>query len=434
MISLYRDLLSLWRNSSCCEKNSDNRCIKNVIIEFDKELLKNKKELYDFSEYYNSVKNVWGTTKCQNAENLCKYINYVIKLYKKIRQRRHLKYNEKYINEMIILEKALVNGNDANFIKEKCPLVDINAVLNMKIKTLQMSENGEGNIILRENLESRNARKKFNDNVLNGLTEYGKYKKFNIENVEETMKNKCFKDIKKLDIKYNWAKELCGKLATYLVKLHSIDGLEGNNNDRCAYLNYWIFDQIMNITGSDDKNVIDGFVLNELNKVVYQLNNTCFYYFDGNFHEWDEEKYLHDFFKNFNEILDKTQTFNNNSQTYCDYIHHINNIYEKYLDRCCIYFYEDEPLNKCEKYFNCDQAYNPYNIYTKLYCKGDEKPEIFFKKVEQPKPIDYNVKTITKLSAGGSCNKFLCDPYYIFVLGTFMVMGTLLMLLVFNKV
>ncbi|GAB69515.1 hypothetical protein PCYB_002640, partial [Plasmodium cynomolgi strain B] len=87
MISLYRDLLSLWRNSSCCAKNSDNRCIKNVIIEFDKELLRNKKELYDFSEYYDYVRNKLST-EMQNNKEYCEYTKYIFKLYNKL--------NEKY--------------------------------------------------------------------------------------------------------------------------------------------------------------------------------------------------------------------------------------------------------------------------------------------------------------------------------------------------
>ncbi|KMZ95493.1 hypothetical protein PVMG_05800 [Plasmodium vivax Mauritania I] len=122
----------------------------------------------------------------------------------------------------------------------------------------------------------------------------------------------------------------------------------------------------MNTIGSGDKNVIDGFVLNELNNVLYQLNNAYFYYFDGNFHEWDEEKYLHGFFKNYHAILGKIQNFNISSQTYCDCIYNINKIYEKYLDRCSINFYEDEPLNKCvNNILHCIYIY----IYILLFLR-----------------------------------------------------------------
>ncbi|KMZ93281.1 hypothetical protein PVMG_05569 [Plasmodium vivax Mauritania I] len=50
-------------------------------------------------------------------------------------------------------------------------------------------------------------------------------------------------------------------------------------------------------------------ILNGLNEVLYQVNNSlpegaksCLFYLDGNFEKWEEEKYLHDYFKNYDQI------------------------------------------------------------------------------------------------------------------------------------
>ncbi|KMZ79446.1 hypothetical protein PVIIG_04122 [Plasmodium vivax India VII] len=176
-------------------------------------------------------------------------------------------------------------------------------------------------------------------------------------------------------------------------------------------------------------------------------------------------KDLFDYFKNYDSIKGKKSTVGNKHEQYCKYLTYINGLYERNISNCCVCFQGEEKCREdCPHYFQCNQLYNPYNLYNEYKCstKISGKP---FKKVNLPEAIDFYSKDITEKSKQkqylprvdyftpnstqemqDSMPKILdsmphtlgntleSDPFYTIVLGAFTLLGILCFFFIFYKV
>ncbi|CAG9478295.1 unnamed protein product [Plasmodium vivax] len=241
------------------------------------------------------------------------------------------------------------------------------------------------------------------ENILKDFPEYKKYNEFNNKTNEQSICVKYCDKIIHLEKKYKYVKTVCIKLATNLDNLSSKTSISANHSERCSYMNYWTYNIIMhalnNISDNDKK--ID--LLNIINNLLFYINDKlpkeekCNYYINNDLDKWKEEKDLHDYFKNYSNI-DKIAPDNSEKTNYCKYITYINSLYEKYVHSCCTYFSNNTYWNDCTAYFNCEEQYNPHNLYLKLNCQELSSEEIKkFKRVTTPVPIDYRVILLTKI-------------------------------------
>ncbi|KMZ87783.1 hypothetical protein PVBG_05035 [Plasmodium vivax Brazil I] len=153
----------------------------------------------------------------------------------------------------------------------------------------------------------------------------------------------------------------------------------------CYYFNHWLYDNIGkkyykgNTKGEKVKvseKLLDFVSSANLEYILIPSCNGNIY---GNPEGWKEEKDLHDYFENYEEIKcndsDKSKC-----EKYVNYVTYIKTLYEKNEERCC-YKEELDEEGFCEPYFKCEKKYSPQNLLTKL----QKELQSLDKKVEAPR-------------------------------------------------
>ncbi|VUZ95530.1 PIR protein [Plasmodium vivax] len=278
------------------------------------------------------------------------------------------------------------------------------------------------------------------DSILTGLTAQEQYKILNNCNAEIPLCSKYCGSIIPFSDKengLNGLKKFCAKFANNLINLS--DKLKNVNSaeDRCSYFTYWTYDKILDMFDNKTNSAHFHSILNGLNEVLYQVNNSlpegaksCLFYLDGNFEKWEEEKYLHDYFKNY----DKISKCVDNCDTYCEYLNYIADLYSKNINKCCTCFIRPtyNCINKCPTYFKCEQTYFPNYLMSKLKCENikanETSDEVFTNRI-----IDLDVTRRSPLESENSCKHLLCDPFNAFASISFAFLGIFSTLFVFYK-
>ncbi|GAB69468.1 hypothetical protein PCYB_002170 [Plasmodium cynomolgi strain B] len=279
MVSLYHDFLSLWRDSSCCEMDKDKRCTKNVIIEFDKKLLKIKKELYDFSEYYDYVRNKLSS-EIHNNKEYCEYTKYIFKLYNKLNEEyKERGLSHRYEKELIFFNDKINKDSMLTLLKSKCNIDD---------SLLRPFENVETSNLLQQ-IQEKNATRRTKsssdiellkkiktekDNILKNSPAYLIYteldKEFKNANYNITRCNA-------IDNSREQIKTICKKIVRNLNELRTLENVKNESHrDRCTYLNFWIYRELskLYINNNDkDKNIFDLPEAAKLLKAGIEINN-----------------------------------------------------------------------------------------------------------------------------------------------------------------
>ncbi|CAI7723119.1 PIR protein [Plasmodium vivax] len=190
------------------------------------------------------------------------------------------------------------------------------------------------------------------DEIIKKLPSFEIYKEFNTIKDSTSYKDKC-SDLGTQD-KF---KKLCEKF------MENINNLKTYQNDltklkvRSSSLGYWIIEKLENYFTDNNLNVDKGII----DKLIIKLNEFSFelklkrLFFNSNF-DFDlsrEEKYLHDYFINYNKIASCTDK----CEVYYKYVRFIEKLYYKHREDC---------LGNVCYYFNFNDKYDPENLLSKL--------------------------------------------------------------------
>ncbi|SBT73947.1 PIR protein [Plasmodium ovale] len=193
----------------------------------------------------------------------------------------------------------------------------------------------------------------------------------NTENVD-IYSNDC-ENVVHLKDSYPAVYSLCKTFARNFKKLSDIlHSSSYDRNDRCAYLNIWLFNQLNQIVNSykelkTEENVISKFIT-----IWYNINRTigghkkCAHEYDStiSLDEWTEFKELYDYFKYYNNLKGLI-TSEVTSKKYCPYVIHINKIYAKYKSEC-----DKNYSVKCPTIFKYKESFKKCEPLEKLECNG----------------------------------------------------------------
>ncbi|SCO71181.1 VIR protein [Plasmodium vivax] len=532
LYELYRDVNTLLK-SKCFKNEQFEKSYKTYVRTHDMQILKDKKDLYDFLEYYTDIKTVLGKKGANINFKYCKYIEHMFDLFKYMKNNN---IKEVYDKEIEQFEKIFNDrNNELSLLKSFCTEKDFNFNLTTENKITHILkrnksiyyEKGEPESCLKNETSVDNIpeRKHKYETVLKDLPAYQIYEKLNNTVDKDKYCIDC-KKLKELESNYPGIYQFCKKLARNLrTNLSYIKSLEKNVNDRCLYLIYWTYEEIKNIYKGNKKRIYEIPFFHEIFKVAHDINyqltgndildksedihnkfkekfkstrdklkskhankpyesyidelnneskerfynnyvftdyKPCFYYFDCNLDECGEMRDLFDYFKNYSSIESKKSNIGDKRKIHCEYISHINTLYDKYIEQCCsCYHNSNECTDECPHYFKCDQKYNPDNLYSELNCKK-EIPSNNFKKVELPAPIDhyaqyiknrkYEERHVSKTNAArpttlenernstsapsisvdtDSVEEY--DPFYTIVLGVLTLLGMSMIFFIFCK-
>ncbi|GAW84537.1 variable surface protein [Plasmodium gonderi] len=265
-------------------KSKDEYLCKNKIkIITSKDELKKKKVLYDFLEYYDSIKGVLSNNK-EVKELVCTYVSYVLSLYNKLEEDRKSGFLHRYNNELEQFRKIFNDEYILSLLNENCNISE------SFIRTLKSAKNlkslhgnyGEHNAIrnkLSDYVEYKPEFKNGYESVLKMLPSSEIYKQLNNEVTEELGKN--ILDIKGKNYDYTYCNSLngemrpiCKKLVRNLHKLQNIDNLDKENHrDRCTYLNFWMYDEFSKVYKNTDENILDVPDVADLIAANIKINN-----------------------------------------------------------------------------------------------------------------------------------------------------------------
>ncbi|GAB69543.1 hypothetical protein PCYB_002920 [Plasmodium cynomolgi strain B] len=450
----------------CNYKHPEGSETQSIVKIYDRKVLKDKRELYDFLEYYNDIKAVLNNENPKNKDKYCRYIKYIFNLYQEMEMNN---YKELYNMESnLFKEKFKKIDADLFLLEKKCPGDYLNLIFDKDNKILRDFKKEKKEQLVEklkkacDNPETHSVEDSPYDkheykDVLKDFSAYKVYEKLNNNNNIDPYCSDC-NDLSNLESEYKGINQFCKKVARNLRnQLNDIKDLT-NEDDRCLYFIYWTYEKVREIYNGRIKNIHeiplfskilgiahginyelagedirknveafkgvsmrnsdatsrgDGATQKKEEKFVYSSElskyNPCFFYLDCTLDECKEMKDLFDYFKNYKSIKDKSSTVDNKYIQYCNYLTYINGLYEKNISNCCVCFKGVEKCREdCPHYFRCDELYNPQNLYDKFKCsnKISDKP---FKKIKLPVSIDFYSKNITEKSKG---NQYLQTVNY----------------------
>ncbi|SBS99121.1 PIR Superfamily Protein [Plasmodium ovale curtisi] len=435
-------LYDAWDAINRNKKTKNNYCSKKI-SNIDQESFKKKKQLYEFLEYFNTIKDKMYNTNTSHQSEYCNFIKAHFELYLDM-ERNNISqvYNEEIKNFQRKINCEL------SFLKKKCPEMCLDLVFQANSGSL-CSTKHHREVQQKEHIEE----------LLPKISEV-----YNILNNEENIDNYCSNCnyILSLEKHYPGINKLCKKMARNLRELSKMSNSDSKN--RCEYISHWIYDEIKKKFSNNFNYIGDIGFVNILIDIVFHINdklkkNYCRIDYDRNdsFEELKEMKDLREFFKNNDSIKDKISSVNDKKREFCDYVTYIYGIYKKNIKKCCAYYYEGEYyMENCENYFKCDQIFDPNKLLISLNC-NTKVPIDDSKKVYEGATIDYIAKYITKKSSeqakslskvekdalnmtrhdesglisdplnkpGKEENGLLRDPFYIAVFSIFSILGIL---------
>ncbi|CAG9475188.1 unnamed protein product [Plasmodium vivax] len=229
------------------------------------------------------------------------------------------------------------------------------------------------------------------DDLLKGLPSSDKYEKLNKEVSESTHDSDC-----KVLSNNGTIKSLCKKFLRNIDELYKLKDNIKDHKDERLYVIYWMLDALRRNTKPNSRH-INGTNINDIvnvGNIHYNKTYSNFLFSDYKFdlEEAKKGKYLHDYFKNYEKIL---ECKNDECAKYYKYVSYIRNIY-----------YELQPICfelRCD-YFLYDSKYDPDDVLSKLKKRiqqnsGEEnkRTEIVSNgKVEEPESHKSNVDMVIK--------------------------------------
>ncbi|GAW79597.1 variable surface protein [Plasmodium gonderi] len=320
-----------------CFNILNNEFYRKYVKAYDRKVIKNKKELYEFLEYYNLIKKrLEGRTS--NQEHYCNYVKHIFDVYEEMYDGYISKGLEIYYKEILLFQEIFKEKNkDLQFVEKNCPNRCLNLVFNKNNKSVCSLSMKKHEINAQEGKKTFEIPK--TDDFLKNLALYRFYEElytaydFNNDTFicssmqKNTSKNSDFRVLcNNLNlILYEWT-GLLNQFKTHL-----------DENECCNYLNYWLHEKL--IGHPFRKNIT------KMLYIAWDLMNTnnsenikCSHKnFDVNENQFKKKKKLYDFlgyYKDIKSILSSKETLN--TKQYCDYIKNNFGLYSvmKHEDMC----------------------------------------------------------------------------------------------------
>ncbi|KMZ80781.1 hypothetical protein PVIIG_03148 [Plasmodium vivax India VII] len=258
----------------------DNKCRDKFKHDTSLEVLKNKKVLYDFSEYYNYIKNDLSSVIQKNKE-YCEYTQYIFKLYNKLNEEDNARgLSHRYETELTFFKNKVYKDSEFTLLKSKCDIDD---------SLLRPFENDDTSNLLQEDQKKNVTRRTKSSSNIRIL------KKIETETEQNLTKSPSSLIYTELDKEitgnsYNVTrcdaisnsteeiKPICKKIVRNLKDLRTLDKVKNESlRDRCTYLNFWIYGKLsklyINKNNNHDKNIFDIPGAAELLKAGININN-----------------------------------------------------------------------------------------------------------------------------------------------------------------
>ncbi|SBT85767.1 PIR protein [Plasmodium malariae] len=168
---------------------------------------------------------------------------------------------------------------------------------------------------------------------------------------------------------------LCKKVSKLLKYVFDKDKLK-KSKEYCSHYRNWVYQEIWNLfkEGASNNDIED--VINKFNKLQFDLfshykRSDCSYRFDiknlQGLNYKVEEKYLYDYFKNYNTIKTSENCNKCTNDKYKEYLKSISDIYNNWKDSCCWY-----GKSVCDNYFlSCKDEFDPSEILSAFLSKGN---------------------------------------------------------------
>ncbi|SBT84674.1 PIR protein [Plasmodium ovale] len=396
MIWLYNKFEEFWKSISCCGTMKDDKC-ENFTREFDMKVLKSKKEIYKFVEYYNILENILMQENSEKKKLYCMYAKYMFDLYHLMNYEFDKYGFKKYEKELKLFKNTFENSNKLSNLKEKCNNSDLSITLHRKEYNKDLTSEYSIDRLTPNTYDfserRQNAIEGMND-IVKGEPSYVLYKEFDKDTNDAETDKLCNEHFKEESIYKIKSIEICKKIVNNLKHLYSFESTL-NSNERCLHYKNWVYNEILNMItnnsyNNDVWNIIDKFIsLQNKKKQIVDANTItfCHYYFIfKDLLELSikrEEKDLHDYFKYYDTLENKIPLDDNNKKKYRNYLDYINILYTRHKIAwyCCDESYGVDPL--CRHYFKCEDEYNPNYLLSLL----DGKPDISYKEKKKNFPV-----------------------------------------------
>ncbi|GAW82040.1 variable surface protein [Plasmodium gonderi] len=305
---------------------SDIKCFRKFWHIKEKNVLKNKKELYDFLQYYKTIKILVNKNSSVHKEKYCNYINYIFLLYEKI----HKDYNalhSGYYDEEIERFKNIFKDVDKEFafLQSQCSKNKVELVLdndNKKVRAIRedlTTKITEESLKLFQNIETGNLWKtlqihKFYSWLNQKYEEIQKIPENPVSSEEYINKNTTFNKL------YSTIKNILTSGDYTFSKQNN-----STINKNCDYINYWLYGKLKD--NEDFRNIIP--FLYDVRKLFVndKLCKSKVY----NFHIEHLEKkiFLYKFLEFYKILRSKFDVQENGKKIeYCNYIKEIFNLYK----------------------------------------------------------------------------------------------------------
>ncbi|SBS96719.1 PIR Superfamily Protein [Plasmodium malariae] len=213
------------------------------------------------------------------------------------------------------------------------------------------------------------------DEILKDSSPYKIYEELNkqVKNVTDDPYCSEFKNLKQ-DYK-DKSVELCKKVTQLLDFVFKKDKSK-EFKDYCSHYKYWVYQEVRNLFngGTSDSDIQD--VIKKFNKLQTDLftkhgKRDCSYRFDienlQGLNYKVQEKYLYDYFKNYNNIKTSETCNKCKNGKYKEYLEGIKSLYENEKENCCFPETWD-----CSNYFlTCKSEFDPSKLLSAFLSKGN---------------------------------------------------------------
>ncbi|SBT85050.1 PIR protein [Plasmodium ovale] len=395
MIWLYNKFEEFWKGISCCDKIKDDKC-ENFTREFDMKVLKSKKEIHKFVEYYNILENILMRENTEKKQLYCMYAKYMFDLYHLMNYEFEKRGFKKYEKELTLFKNKFEQSNKLSILKEKCNNSDLSVTAHREEYNGDLSSEYSIERLKPNTFDFSERREK----ALNGMNDilkdepsYLLYKEFDKDVTDTEIGKYCEEHFKEENTYKKESIKICKKIVNNFKNLYNFESAL-NSNERCLHYKNWVYSEILNMIinnsyHNDVWHIIDKFIRLQNKKIIVDVNtNTfCHYYFifkdlfEMNIKR--EEKDLHDYFKYYDTLEKKIPLDVTNKAKYRDYLDYINILYTRHKIAwyCCDESYGVDPL--CRHYFKCEDEYNPNYLLSLLSGTPDES----YKKKKKKFPI-----------------------------------------------